>query len=229
MSSAIILVIIILVGGILTWGALTGWTFSGLLPKKGCKDGFILENDKCVADPLTISAEKTTQPAVYAGVIYLDRQNVKCDSGGLNQFEFTGENNSYSYKYKCIEDIPGFSLDPVEMTGKVITIGNLSTSYLTKLDVDCKDTPVSQFQLTRPDGGNSNTIAYNYTCATNKVNASTCVDKKSVGLSDVSDHRAILNNQVACDGKGVVTQFKLAKEDGDKGKYYYDYKCCDIF
>ena len=36
-SAAPLIIILVLVGGIVTWGALTDWTFSGLLPRKGAK------------------------------------------------------------------------------------------------------------------------------------------------------------------------------------------------
>jgi hypothetical protein len=36
-NAAPLIIILVLVGGIVTWGALTDWTFSGLLPRKGAK------------------------------------------------------------------------------------------------------------------------------------------------------------------------------------------------
>ncbi|MDB4588360.1 hypothetical protein N9095_00110 [bacterium] len=198
-----------------------------------CETGYMLKDGKCVDPGLTISDEKIATHAEpkYDGVKYLDRYEPKCENGALNQFKFTGETGNYKYTYKCIEDIPGFSLGTAKTTSKVVTANNKKTSYLTddKMDVDCEDSPISNFKLNRPDGGAGKSIAYKYTCATNKVNSSTCKSKQSTGLSDVADIKAILNNEVKCDGKGVITQFKLAKEEGDKGKYYYDYECCDMY
>lgn len=36
-NAAPLIIILVLVGGIVTWGALTDWTFSGLIPRKGAK------------------------------------------------------------------------------------------------------------------------------------------------------------------------------------------------
>lgn len=328
-----LIVIVIIVGGLLTWGGLTDWTFSGLLPREGakctpeedgkvtnateyiydkdkectvvnkcetgwgpntantaceyssggetctptgtsipngsykssvttgaceltgcsgnfkfasggcdtCDTGFMLKDGECVDPGLTISEEITTPLAEWGGVIYLDRQNVSCgDDGALNQFKFSNTAaaaagvNSHQYKYTCVNNIPGFSLGESQTTGNVVTTNNISTDHLTdsNIEVDCNNTPISRFHLGRPSGGgpDSKTIGYSYTCANNSVNSSTCESKKTTAVHNTADVNAILDNDVKCDGKGVITKFKLAKEtEAEGGKYYYDYTCCDMY
>lgn len=314
-----LIIMLVLVGGIFTWGAMTDWTFSGLLPREGagcspgkddkddnaseyvydednecvvvnkckkdwqpdtsntyceyssggttctpvgseitngiytfdttgvctldscngnfdlisgkcdtCKQSYMLKDGACVDPGLTVSSKKETMPEIYHGVAYLNRHGVTCEDGALNQFKLTGEKQGeYNYEYKCVEDIPGFSLGTQQTTEpEVKTLNSISSSILTEINVDCKKSPISHIKLNPTAAGN---ISYNYKCATNTVNKSTCKTKKSVGMSEVPDHRALINNDVKCDGKEVITQFQLKKEEGAKGKYYYDYKCCKMY
>lgn len=202
-----------------------------------CKNGYMLSGDECVDPGLTISDSKQTNLGDYSGVIFLDKHDVTCDgTGALNQFVFKDDGVhpnpniqgwTYYYDYKCIENIPGFELGNEQNTGAVNHGQSRSTSYLTNddINVDCGNKPIGRFKLYRPD--NNVQIAYKYSCGNNTVNSSTCQDKQSTAISDVDDNRALIDNEVACDGKGVITQFKLDK--GDDGKFYYKYKCCDLY
>jgi hypothetical protein len=190
--------------------------------------------NECVVEP-TIS-DKQTAPNEYSGNFFLDRHDVSCDSGALNRFVLKDggtQNNLFQvyYDYKCIENIPGFSLDDEQETGQVIRT-SISTHLLTdpNIGVDCGDSPISRFQLdnVQTDSG-EDALLYNYNCANKEVNTGTCTDKESTGISNKGDARALLDNEVACDGKGVITQFQLAKKDDADGKYYYKYRCCDLY
>ena len=308
--------LLVVVGGIVLWGFLTDWTFSGLLPREGarctpgkdekvenaeeyiydadkkclvvnkCKEGwepnysntaciselsgdtctasnpdqkgvyrydtsgvcvldscvagYMPSGNECVVEP-TIS-DKQTAPNEYSGNLFLDRHDVRCDSGALNQFVLKDggtQNNLFQvyYDYKCIENIPGFSLGDEQETSKVIRTDNdnnhsISTRFLTDpyIGVDCVDSPISRFQLDNVGVGSSkNALLYRYNCANKEVKTGTCTDKESTGISNIDDARAILENEVACDGKGVITQFQLAKKDDTVGNYYYKYRCCDLY
>jgi len=258
MSGATIILLVV-IGGIVLWGFLTDWTFSGLLPREGarctpdknekdenakeyvydtngvcvldsCAAEYMPLGNDCVLEP-TIS-DKQTASNMYHGVYYLDRHDVSCDSGALNQFVLKPDSGDVYYDYKCVENIPGFLFGDEEETGQVIRTdiqGNpsISTDLLTdaNIGVDCGGSPISRFQL----NARGNSVLYKYNCANNLVRRSTCTDKESSGISNIGDSRALLENEVACDGNGVITQFQLAKRTDDEGKYYYKYRCCDLY
>jgi hypothetical protein len=307
MSKEAALFLLVVVGVIVLWGALTGWTFSGRLPQEGAKctpdegskdensDEYIYNADKeclivntckegwkpnssntacistlsgdtctgavengiykydtsgeCVFDSCVTGFEKSgtecistlsdeppldtedyeTPLNVAGGVIYLDRHDVSCKNGALNQFKLNKADKKMQYKYKCVEGIPGYSLGtPLNVEPFVTTVRNQDYRNLENINVDCGTKPIGRFQLARgyTDGSTTDMrdISYNYTCLNNDVNSSTC-QAKTTEPSESGGHGILTSSDVSCEDNKVITQFELKKND--ENKFYYEYTCCD--
>jgi hypothetical protein len=162
-------------------------------------------------------------------VIRLDRHDVKCENGALNQFKLYKTGNQMQYKYRCVEGIPNHSLGTFKIAPFVTTAANMDFRKLENINVDCGSKPVGSFQLTRRGTNGSTTdwrdISYRYKCVNNDVNSSTCQTKATRASSNRSDADLLTSSDVSCGDNKVITQFKL-KKDGSN-KFYYEYKCCD--
>jgi len=183
-------------------------------------------------DPMphnTNTTDHETRLNELGGVIFLDRHDVSCKNGALNQFKLYKTGNQMQYKYRCVEGIPGYSLGTPLNAEFVTTAKNMDYRSLRGINVDCGSKPVGRFRLNRRGTNGSTTdwrdIGYNYTCLNNDVNSSTC-QTKTTEASETGGVDILTSSDVSCGDNEVITQFELKKND--ENKYYYEYKCCEL-
>ena len=153
--------------------------------------------------------------------IYLDRHTLDCGDDGINQFKLgRPKNNQIQYSYKCVEGVN--SPANINKDTGANDWGGGNSIYLDRHSVDCGKNPISKFRLVRPK---PNQIRYDYTCNSAEIKGQ-CRDANS-GWNQESNMNIYLDrHNVACKDTEVITQFKLNR-DG-KGKFRYDYKCCQL-
>ena len=153
--------------------------------------------------------------------IFLDRHTLDCGDDGINQFKLgRPKNNQIQYSYKCVEGVN--SPANINKDTGANDWGGGNAIFLDRHNVDCGKNPISKFRLVRPK---PNQIRYDYTCNSAEVKGQ-CRDANS-GWNQESNMNIYLDrHNVACKDTEVITQFKLNR-DG-KGKFRYDYKCCQF-
>lgn len=91
--------------------------------------------------------------------VYLDKHNVSCNRGLLNQFELSKYNNGIQYNYSCNENIN--TKNCVNKNTGWNDDGKGNVIFLDRHNLDCgKDSYLKQFKLVR----NGNKYRYDYTC-----------------------------------------------------------------
>ena len=154
-------------------------------------------------------------------MIFLDRHTVDCGDDGLNEFKLGRPSPAQiQYKYKCLDGIN--SPANINKDTGANDWGGGNTIFLDRHNVDCAKNPIAKFRLVRPQ---PNTIRYDYTCNSKKVSGP-CRDADT-GWNQESNQQIYLDrHDVKCNDNEVITKFKLNR-DG-KGKFRYDYTCCEM-
>ena len=188
-----------------------------------------------VPKPFNIGSQQNTPGNEEGGgnALYLDRHDVSCSSGALNQLKLERKGDAqgnpdgnYRYDFTCTS---GGSLGPSQdKTTPFNEDGGGNTVFLDRHDIKCDNNEVlTEIRLKRNE---QNQYQYQYKCAPSSTKL-TCRTDSTQWNSEGNGNAVYLDrHDIKCNNDEALSQVHLVRK-GDAqgnpdGNYRYDYTCC---